>query len=371
MRLLIAAGGTGGGVYPALAVAKAWSGIRGEGLIPNSQSLLWVGSRDGMESELVPREGLRFEAIHAAGVHGVGLSRVPGNALALMRGFFDSLAIVRAFKPRVLLVTGGYLAVPVALACWFSRVPAVVYLPDLEPGLAIKAVAKIAMRICVTAEDARRHFDARKTVVTGYPVRAELREATRQGGIKHFVLDPRRKTILVTGGSRGARSLNRATFAALPEWLRDFQVIHLTGTLDWAEAEAARERLTPEQLSHYHAQPFLHAMGLALAAADVVASRAGASTIGEYPLFGLPAVLVPYPFAWRYQKTNADYLVSRGAALRLNDEDLSKELAATVRDLLKDEMRLKQMRAAAKSAAQPEAARRIAQELVTLAAGQA
>lgn len=322
-----------------------------------------------MESELVPREGLRFQAIRAAGVHGVRVSRMPGNALALMRGFFDSLAIVREFKPHVLLVTGGYLAAPVALACWLNRVPVVVYLPDLEPGLAIKAVSVIAARICVTAEDARRFFPTGKTTVTGYPVRAELMEATRQAGIEHFGLDPARKTILVTGGSRGARSLNRATFAALPEWLRDFQVIHLTGTLDWAEAEAARERLTLEQLSRYHAQPFLHAMGLALAAADVVVSRAGASTIGEYPLFGLPAVLVPYPFAWRYQKTNADYLVSRGAALRLNDEDQSKELAATVRELLNDETRLKQMRAAAQSAAQPEAARRIAQELVTLATG--
>jgi UDP-N-acetylglucosamine--N-acetylmuramyl-(pentapeptide) pyrophosphoryl-undecaprenol N-acetylglucosamine transferase len=364
MRLLIAAGGTGGGVYPALAVAKELLVI-GNSPITNDQ-LLWIGTRAGIESELVPRAGLRFQAIHAAGVHGVGWRRLPGNALALGRGFFDSLVIVREFRPEALLVTGGYLAVPAALACWLHRVPVCLYLPDLEPGLALKVVSVMATRMCVTAEDSLAFFPRGRTTVTGYPVRAELALATRARGIEHFGLDPQRRTILVTGGSRGARSLNTATFAALPEWLREFQVIHLTGTLDWAEAQAARERLTAAQRPHYHALPFLHEMGLALATADVAVSRAGASTLGEYPLFGLPAVLVPYPFAWRYQRTNADYLVARGAALRLNDEALSAQLTPTVRALLQDEARLRQMRAAAQAAARPRAARRIAETLVTL-----
>jgi UDP-N-acetylglucosamine--N-acetylmuramyl-(pentapeptide) pyrophosphoryl-undecaprenol N-acetylglucosamine transferase len=119
--------------------------------------------------------------------------------------------------------------------------------------------------------------------------------------------------------------------------------------------------------AHYHAYPYLHEMGLALAAADLVVSRAGASALGEYPLFGLPAVLVPYPFAWRYQKVNADYLVARGAAVRVNDEDLRQQLSGIVRRLLADEPRLAQMRAAAQAAATPQAAHRIATELLTLA----
>ncbi|MBL8046938.1 MAG: UDP-N-acetylglucosamine--N-acetylmuramyl-(pentapeptide) pyrophosphoryl-undecaprenol N-acetylglucosamine transferase, partial [Anaerolineales bacterium] len=247
MRLLISAGGTGGGVYPALAVSKEWLGIRGEGVIPNPQSLLWLGSHTGMEADLVPRAGLPFKAIHAAGVHGVVWQKLPANALNLVRGFFDSLKVMQEFKPEVLMVTGGFLAVPAALACWFNRVPVLIYLPDLEPAQALKLVSGIAAKVCVTAEPSRQYFPAHKVVVTGYPVRAELMQATRAQAIERFGLDPARKTILVTGGSRGARSLNRATFAALADWLPEFQVIHLSGQLDWAEAEAAHQQLPAAQ----------------------------------------------------------------------------------------------------------------------------
>jgi UDP-N-acetylglucosamine--N-acetylmuramyl-(pentapeptide) pyrophosphoryl-undecaprenol N-acetylglucosamine transferase len=364
MRVLISAGGTGGGVYPALAVAKELL-VMGHSAMTHYQ-LLWIGLRGGMEAELVPREGLPFKAIHSAGVHGVGW-RLPVNALNLVRGFFEALSLVRVFQPSVLLVTGGFLAVPVALACWLRRVPIVVYLPDLEPGLAVNVVSRVAARICVTAEDSRKYFAGRPGVVTGYPVRPGLGEAAREQAARHFGLDPARRTILVTGGSRGARSINRAAVAALADWLKDFQVIHLSGKLDWQEVEEAQAALPAELRARYHAFPFLHEMGLALAAADVVVSRAGASTIGEYPLFGLPAILVPYPHAWRYQKVNADHLVARGAALRLNDDDLGARLAGEVRGLLSDEARLNRMRAAARAAAQPGAARRIAEELIAAA----
>lgn len=360
-------------MYPALAIAKEWLGLRGWGLAPAHQApvpspeALWIGSLGGMEADLIPREGIPFRAIHAAGVHGVGWRRLPGNALRLVRGFFESLGVVRAFRPDVALVTGGFLAVPVALAAWLQRVPVMVYLPDLEPGLAIRVVSRLAQRIAVTADDSRRYFQARKMIVTGYPVRPELRQATRGQAQAHFGLDAARKTILVTGGSRGARSLNRATFAALPDWLETYQVIHLSGTLDWAEAEQARDSLPAALRPFYHAFPFLHEMGLALAAADIVVSRAGASAIGEYPLFGLPAVLVPYPHAWRYQKVNADYLAARGAAIRLDEDEVSATLTTTVRELLADEQRLGRMQAAARAAAVPDAARRLAQELMALA----
>lgn len=331
--------------------------------------ILWLGTAQGLEAELVPRAGLPFQAIRAAGVHGVGWRRLPGNVWALARGVLDCLSVVRTFRPDALLVTGGFLAVPAALAAWLHRVPVVIYLPDLEPGLALRVVGRIAARVAVTAEVSRRYFDPRRVVVTGYPLRPELAQSERAGAQQQLALDPALPTILVTGGSRGARSLNQAVLAALPDWLKDYQVIHLSGQLDWPEVERAAAALPPAQRARYHAFPFLHEMGLALAAADVVVSRAGASVLGEYPHFGLPAVLVPYPYAWRYQRVNADYLAARGAAVRLDDETLPARLAATVRGLLNDEPRLAAMRAAARAAAQPDAAGRIAQVVTAVAEG--
>jgi UDP-N-acetylglucosamine--N-acetylmuramyl-(pentapeptide) pyrophosphoryl-undecaprenol N-acetylglucosamine transferase len=275
----------------------------------------------------------------------------------------------------VALVTGGFITAPVALAAWLSRVPVLVYLPDLEPALAVKAISRLAARIAVTAEDSRAYFrqlgQAGKVVVTGYPTRPELAQAAsapREQAQKHLGLDPARPALLVTGGSRGARSLNRAVWAALPDWLKDYQVVHLTGQLDWPEVEQAQAALPAAQRPHYHARPYLHEMGQALAAADLVVSRAGASALGEYPLFGLPAVLVPYPYAWRYQQVNAEYLARRGAAVRLDDAALAADLAPTVRRLLDDPPGLAAMRAAARSAAQPQAAHKLAGELAALAA---
>ena len=199
-----------------------------------------------METELVQRAGLPFQAIHSGGVHGVGW-RLPLNALNLVRGFFEALRLVRWFKPNVLLVTGGFVAVPVALAAWLNRVPVGVYLPDIEPALAIRVVGRLARKVALTAEESRRYFPAGaagKLVVTGYPVRPELTGVTRAQAVQQLGLDPQRPTVLVTGGSRGARSLNRAVVAALPEWLQRYQVLHLSGQLDWAEIEQARAVLT-------------------------------------------------------------------------------------------------------------------------------
>ncbi|MEK9165183.1 MAG: glycosyltransferase [Chloroflexota bacterium] len=185
---------------------------------------------------------------------------------------------------------------------------------------------------------------------------------------KHFELVEGRRTVLVFGGSRGARSINNALLDALDDLLKDFQIIHVSGELDWPTVQARRSALRDDQRAHYHAFPYLHEdMGLAFAAADLVVSRAGASVLGEFPMFGLGAILVPYPHAWRYQKVNADFLAARGAAVRLNDEDLKMKLSATLRELLQDADRLTAMRAASRALAAPEASERIAAELLQLA----
>ena len=193
--------------------------------------------------------------------------------------------------------------------------------------------------------------------------------AEKAQGLKHFGLDPYRKTLLAFGGSRGARNIN----VALEEHLRrlldsGIQVIHITGELDWERSRRQVGALADHP--DYHAFAYLHAeMGLAFAAADLALCRAGASTLAELPLFGLPSILVPYPYAWRYQKVNADYLAERGAAVRLDDGDLSEELYRTVSTLILDDARLNEMRAKSKALANPNGARRLADLLREIGRG--
>ena len=355
-------------MYPALAVVQTW--LARKGLEPG-EAVLWIGSRRGMEAELVQRAGVPFQAIHSAGVHGVGW-RMPGNALQLIWGCLQAWGLMRSFKAEVLLVTGGYLAVPAALAAWCRRIPILLYVPDIEPALAARLVSRLASRIAVTAEAARGYFPpplAGRVTVSGYPLRPELTQCSRAQGQAHFDLDPRRPTLLVTGGSRGARSLNRAAFAALPEWLTYCQVIHICGEWDREEAERQQSTLPAHLRRHYHLFPFIHEMGLALAVADLVVSRAGASVLGEYPLFGLPAILVPYPYAWHYQEVNAHYLVAQGAAVCLpDDESLPSRVRQEVRELLSDAGRRERMRTAACALARPDAADHLIRHLEVLAA---
>ena len=291
------------------------------------------------------------------------------SALRLAAGLLLALWLIVRLRPRALLLTGGWSGLPVALAAWLMRMPALIFLPDIEPGATIRLLRRFVSRVALTVPDSARWFPDVPTVVTGYPLRRAFTEATRAAGQAHFGLDPQRRTLLVFGGSRGARSINRALLAVLPQLLAEgVQVLHVSGELDWPEVSAQRAALA--DASGYQAFPYLHhEMGLAQAAADLALSRAGASVLAEFPQAGLPALLVPYPWAWRYQKTNADWLVTRGTALHMEDARMDEELLPTLRALLRDEARLQRMRAAARALAQPEGARRLAAELLQLAGG--
>lgn len=291
------------------------------------------------------------------------------STIKLIIGTLQALWLVARYRPHALLLTGGWVGWPVALAGWLLRVPSLIYLPDIEPGIAIKALRPFVTRVAATTEASAAFFRPGHTVATGYPVRQSMLSATRDAGIAHFKLNPAKKTLLVFGGSRGARTINNAVIEIVPQLLADgVQIIHLTGTLDWEQIAARRGDLCGNGCDDYHAFPYLHEdMALALASADLVVCRSGASTLGELPLFGLASVLVPYPYAWRYQKVNADYLVERGAALLLRDEAMPSDLLPTLRSLLNDPERLAAMRACASALAQPEGSWNVARELLRLA----
>lgn len=335
-------------------------------------SVLWVGSIGGMEADLVKRAGVRFEAIPAGQVHGISMRSLPGNLWRLLCGFFAARRILRKFRPDVLFFTGGYLAVPVALAARLLRQgKSLLYVPDIEPGWALKTLARFAHQIVLTVEDSRKFFMRHSNVVVrGYPLRPGLQAWNKTEARAVFALREDLPVVLVLGGSKGAHSLNQALQESLPELLRQVQVLHISGNLEWALVERSRSSLPVELQARYRAYPYLHKeIGAALQAADLVVSRAGASVLGEYPLFGLPPILVPYPYAWRYQRVNGQYLESKGAAVLIDDADLGEQLLPMIMELLANRERREAMRAALKTLARPQAATEIAWLLQNLAGG--
>lgn len=349
-------------MYPALSVLEPLKNKS------SSTELLWVGGEGGMEEKLVQRVGIPFKSIPAAGVHGVGAAKLPGNLFTLMRGFLASRRILREFKPDVLFFTGGYVAAPMALAG--RNIPSLVYVPDIEPGLAIRFLARFATKIALTTETSRPFFKnyPDKLVVTGYPIRADLTNWQREQARTRLGLKSDLPVLMVFGGSKGARSINLAVQYHLDALLERLELVHITGETDWETVQGSAARLPARLAERYHPYPYLHEdMGAAYASADLILSRAGASTLGEFPAFGLPAILAPYPYAWRYQKVNADYLGSRGAALMLEDAKLNSGLYLTVEKLLETPEKLAAMREAMRKLHIPTAATQIADLLQELA----
>ena len=319
-----------------------------------------MGGEGGMEAALVNRQGIPFRAIPAAGLHGVGLSKLPGNIIKLIRGVFASARILREFKPDVLLFTGGYVAVPMAFAG--RKTPTMLYVPDIEPGKALQMLARFADTIALTTPNSLQYFSsAKKLVVTGYPTRSGLMKLDKKAAQKQMGVSSDLPVLLIVGGSKGARLVNQSVMRHLPELLAKMQVIHLTGELDWPEIQKAAASLPAALGKHYHASPYLHEeMAAAFSCADIVLSRAGASTLGELPFYALPAILVPYPFAWKYQKVNADYLAMKGAAVVVENSSLDELLLPTLASILDGKNRLQSMQKAMASLAQPDAAKKIA-----------
>ncbi len=363
---MISAGGTGGGVYPALAVAGAL-----RRLYPDL-TMTFVGARADMARDLVSRSDVSFDGYYevlAGPLHGIPRLRQLVSAIKIVIGILQSLVLVLRLRPQVLFLTGGWVGFPMAAACWLLRRPIVIYVPDIEPGLTLRVLGRyFARAIAGTVADTAAFFPGKRVVETGYPLRREILEASREAGIAALGLDPDRKTLLVFGGSRGSRSINSTMSRIAPDLLAEgIQIVHISGRLDWDSVQAQHAALSDTQKARYQIFSFLPDIGQAFAAADLVVSRAGAATLAEYPELGLPAILVPYPYAWRYQQVNADWLVDRGAAIRLDDDRLDEELLPAIRDLFADPERLDAMRGAMQALKRSDGAEQVARLLAEVA----
>ena len=322
--------------------------------------MLYVGRAGGAEEKITSALQIPFQRIRVGGLRSMGAVTQARNFAQMVQASRAAANVIALFQPNVILATGGYVSAPVLWAGWRKKIPIVIELPDLEPGWAIRATWRLSNQVAVSFDEVLKFFARGRATVTGYPVRAEFFQATRQAGRAHFQLDENVPVVTVFGGSQGAHALNEAVRMNLRELLRETQIIHVCGTRDKMQLDAERALLEANLAARYHVFDYLSdGMPLALAAADVVVARAGAATLGEFPAVGVPSILVPGLFAQGHQDKNADFLESRGAAVKLPEEKLASEFLATIKKLVRAETRLNEMRAAVKKLARPDAAERI------------
>jgi UDP-N-acetylglucosamine--N-acetylmuramyl-(pentapeptide) pyrophosphoryl-undecaprenol N-acetylglucosamine transferase len=322
VRVLLAGGGSGGSATPVLAVAAAWRARE------PAVEFLYVGTAEGPERALAEAAGCRFVAVAAGKLRRYADWRNLVDAVRVPLGVLQAARVVRAFRPNVAFGAGGFASVPPLVAAALGGVPVVIHQQDVIPGLANRLLVPFARRISVTFPSSLPHFPAGKTTVNGNPVRPDLAAGDRAAATRLFDLEPNLPTVLITGGGTGALGLNRRVAAAVPNLVASCQVIHLTG----------RGRAVPpaRPSPRYHAYDFLvDEMKHALAAADLVISRAGLGTLSELAALGKPMVLVPMPHS--HQLANARAAAQAGAARIAAEESLTPErMAALVEGLLAD-----------------------------------
>lgn len=372
VKVLIAAGGTGGHIYPGITVAQTLVARNPE------VDVLFVGAEGGLEEELVTKAGFPFEGVSARYLQrrvSIGALKTGWTAL---KGLGQSLTIVRRFRPSVALGTGGYVSGPVMAAARLSGIPTIIQEQNAYPGLTSRLLGRFVHTVALGTEEAARHFRRAKRVeTTGNPIRRDILVRSRDEGRRAFGLQPNRRTLLVFGGSQGGATLNRAVLHGGTALLADgAQILWQTGRGGFEDVIRVLSERTnrdptgllsdnpsaPVRFGHLHVLPFIDDMGAAYAAADLVFCRAGAITLAELTARGLPALLVPYPFASEgHQLANARAVERAGGARVILDGDVTEDtLATVVTPLLRDEETLGRMAAASRSLGRPDAAERVA-----------
>ncbi len=329
MKAMMVGGGTGGHVYPAIAIAQALQDV------DIDSRILFVGSDDGIETRLVPKERFSLATIRARKM----LRKLtPASIVApfyAVSAIFESARLIRDFGPDIIIATGGFVSLPVVIAGFFLRVPVLLHEGNVTPGLSARICKWFASRITIAFEASRRHYRFRKVFCVGGPVRKEIVSSVKGISMQKIGLRQDLKTLLVLGGSQGARTINRAVIDAIPEFGKmNIQIIHVCGERDqeWVRS------LAPGDDPLYHLIPYMYNIWDGVAAADIVVSRAGATALSEILARGVPSILVPFPFSsGGHQDINAKLLTDAGAAVLVRDGELTGErMAAEVSRILND-----------------------------------
>lgn len=364
LRVMIAGGGTGGHLFPGVALAERVKAAGGEAC--------FVGTERGIEARVLPELGWNLELMDVSGIKGRGIRGLLGGASRLPRAYFQSRRILKKFRPDVVVGVGGYASGPVVFTARTMGIPTAILEQNSVPGVTNRILSKVVKRVYTTFPDDGGFFPAGKIMNAGNPIRTELVERLAARGSEARERNGRAPRLFVFGGSQGARAVNEAVLAMLPAMLSahpDLEIWHQTGKadLDSVEAGYANAGLTRERA---RVTSFISDMAEPYAWCDLVICRAGATSLAELSVAGTPALLVPFPFATdNHQEHNAASLVEAGAALMVRQAELvPAQLAERISALLNDGEGLDRMRAAMQGAARPHAAESILADLGTLAA---
>jgi len=354
-RMVVSGGGTGGHLFPGIAVAEKFIATGGE--------VMFIGTDRMVEARVLKDRPFRVAAISAAGIKGRGAAARISAIFRLFRGFFQSLRLLRRFRPKVAMGTGGYVTVPVLMAAKILGIATLIHEQNSVPGLANRFLGRFVNRVMISMPGSEAWFEQEKTVSTGNPVRAEIISAGNSGIGREPVL-------LVLGGSQGAHGINLAVKQALAlvaeKLPPGFTVVHQTGAADLEDVRRAYEAAGIRA----EVSSFIDDMADVYRRAGLIVSRAGATTLAEICAVGRPAVLVPYPFAADdHQDKNADILCAAGAAVKIRERDLDpEELGAVIVDLMNDGEKRNRMAAASAGLARPQAAADILAECMAMMA---
>jgi len=360
-RILIAAGGTGGHVYPAIAIADALKNMN------SNAQILFVGTKNHMEWKVVPKAGYEIKSVWISGFHRRLTTKNLLFPIKLITSLFQSFFIVNAFKPQVMVSCGGYAAGPVGWVAGKRGVKVVIQEQNSFPGVTNRMLAKYASKIFTAFKEAASFFPTDKIIESGNPTRSSLNKVDKQIGLSSFDFNDTMPVLMVLGGSGGARSINDAVKENL-EKLSDLQVIWQCGS---TYIDALLKEVDLEKNKNVRLTAFIDNIPEAYAAADLIVSRAGASSCSEFMMTGKPSVLIPSPnVAGDHQTQNAQSMVDAGASELLKDADAVDTLSNLVHSLIKDQKKLKAMNKAALRLAKPNAANMIAKEILELAKSQ-
>jgi UDP-N-acetylglucosamine--N-acetylmuramyl-(pentapeptide) pyrophosphoryl-undecaprenol N-acetylglucosamine transferase len=354
-KVILAGGGTGGHIYPALAIA---SGLKK--IYPDIQ-IIFIGTNRGLEKDLVPKAGYSLKTIRVKGFRRKPSLDTLSTIIQMFLGGLDSLRILKEEKPDLVIGTGGYVSGPVIFFASLLHIPAIIHEQNVNPGITNRLLSRFVKEIAISFPETAKYLPKSKTVLTGNPVRPEIEDGDREKALKDFGLDAKKPVVLSFGGSQGAKRLNEAMADVIFEIKGNpsFQLIHVTGEKQYTYFMNLLENkgIDLRYSGHIIIKPYIYEMQKAYAAADLVISRAGAISISEITLCGKPAILIPLPTsAGRHQDYNAGILKEKGAAKVLNDKELSGEiLYDAIIKIITDKRKLKDMSIASSALGKPEA----------------